>query len=295
MNGYGRPFLRAAVRIRSPLLEFLQMVNYYEVLKVSPKASGSEIKSAYRRLARKLHPDKNNGAEDTALKFAAIAEAYEVLGNPKERAKYDRRLVDAQFNGSGSEASAISTNPHVRRWRQMVYERRYNDIIDRMIAEERREAMAFQKVVFPLVALLVSCVLAPALRPSMFGESYIIGKIIIVSLFIIGVIRIVGRLRDGFERFTEPDDDIHESILDGAERTRKPYSRLAAASILLTTVLACTGVGLLIGFHTELGPVVLRGMSSRAFTVGSIEFVFYPPIVTFFVDAMHTIASRLEG
>ena len=77
------------------------MVNYYDILKVSPKASKAEIKSAYRRLARKLHPDKNQGSEETALKFAAIAEAYEILGNPKERIKYDRRMVDAQFTTSG--------------------------------------------------------------------------------------------------------------------------------------------------------------------------------------------------
>jgi len=59
------------------------MVNYYDTLKVSPKASSAEIKSAYRRLARKLHPDVNNGSEETALKFAQIAEAYEVLGNSR--------------------------------------------------------------------------------------------------------------------------------------------------------------------------------------------------------------------
>ena len=69
------------------------MVNYYDILKVSPKASRAEIKSAYRRLARKLHPDRNNGSEETALKFAAIAEAYEILGNAKERVKYDRRSL----------------------------------------------------------------------------------------------------------------------------------------------------------------------------------------------------------
>ena len=53
------------------------MVNYYDILKTSPKASNAEIKSAYRRLARKLHPDKNNGSEETARAFAAIAEAYD--------------------------------------------------------------------------------------------------------------------------------------------------------------------------------------------------------------------------
>lgn len=273
------------------------MVNYYDILKVSPKASGAEIKSAYRRLARKLHPDKNQGSEETALKFAAIAEAYEVLGNPKERIKYDRRMVDAQFSGNGNgngDSLFASANPHAKRWRQMVYEKRYNDIIDRMIAEERNEAMAFQKVIYPTVALLVSCILAPALRPSIFGGSYIVGKIIVISLFIVGVIRIVGRVRDGFDRFTEPDDDIHESILDEGERNRRPYSRLASAGILIAAVLVCTGIGLLIGFNSNIGTIILKDMSYPAFTLGAIEFVFYPPIVTFFVDGIHTIASKFE-
>ena len=70
------------------------MVNYYDILKVSQEATGAEIKSAYRRLARELHPDRNNGSEETALKFAAIAEAYETLGNPRERSKYNRRLAE---------------------------------------------------------------------------------------------------------------------------------------------------------------------------------------------------------
>jgi curved DNA-binding protein CbpA len=126
------------------------MVNYYEILKVSPEASRAEIRSAYRRLARKLHPDKNNGSEETALKFAAIAEAYEVLGNIKERVNYDKRILEVQFTNNGNGDSVFaSSNPHARRWRQMVYEKRYNDIIDRMIEEERREAMAFQKVIYP--------------------------------------------------------------------------------------------------------------------------------------------------
>src|SRR5687767_15444047 len=101
------------------------MVNYYETLKVSPKASKTEIKSAYRRLARKLHPDKNNGSEETALKFAAIAEAYEVLGKSRERNKYDRRLADHKFAGNGNGDTVFaSANPHAARWRQMVYEKR---------------------------------------------------------------------------------------------------------------------------------------------------------------------------
>jgi hypothetical protein len=269
------------------------MVNYYDILKVSPKASGTEIKSAYRRLARKLHPDRNNGSEETALKFAAIAEAYEVLGNAKERVNYDRRLVDARFgtNGNGDSVFA-STNPHARRWRQMVYEKRYNDIIDRMIAEERSEAMAFQKVVYPLVALLISSVLATALKPRIFANSSIVGRIIIVSLFVVGIIHIIGRVRDGLERYTQADDDIHESILDDNERKHKPYSRLAAGSILAASVLLCLGGGLLIGTQMNFASDSMPGMFADYLKA---EFIFYPPIITFFVDMMHSIASRLES
>lgn len=269
------------------------MVNYYEILKVSPRASRTEIKSAYRRLARKLHPDRNNGSEETALKFAAIAEAYEVLGNSNERENYDRRLVDIQFNGNGSGDSVFaSTNPHAQRWRQMVYEKRYNDILDRMIAEERSEAMAFQKVVYPLVALLVSCVLATALKPLIFAETNVIGRIVIIALFIIGIIHIIGRLRDGFERFTQPDDDIHESILDGDERNHKPYSRLSVSFMLIGSVLLSLGVGFVIGTQIEFPAVSMPKMFGDTI---SPEFIFYPPIVTLFVDMMHSIASKLEG
>jgi NADH-quinone oxidoreductase subunit N len=149
------------------------MVNYYDVLKVSPKASGTEIKSAYRRLARKLHPDRNNGSEETALKFAAIAEAYEVLGNAKERVNYDRMMLEVQFNnGSNGDSVFASTNPHAKRWRQMVYEKRYNDIIDRMIAEERHESLALQRFIFPLVALFISTFFFGMVRPAFFLSDF---------------------------------------------------------------------------------------------------------------------------
>ena len=268
------------------------MVNYYDILKVSPKASGTEIKSAYRRLARKLHPDRNNGSEETALKFAAIAEAYEILGNARERVKYDRRMVDSQFNGNGNGDSVFASgNPHAKRWRQMVYEKRYNDIIDRMLAEERGEAMAFQKVVYPLVGLLVSSVLATALKPRIFENSGIVGRIIIVSLFIVGIIHIIGRVRDGFERYTQPDDNIHDSILDDNERKEKPYSSPAAAAVLIGGVLLCLVAGLLIGTQLNFAAATMPGMFAESIKP---EFVFYPPIVTFFVDLMHTVAFKFE-
>ena len=63
--------------------------DYYEILGVEPTAGEAEIKTAYRRLARKLHPDvsKEAGAEE---KFKAVNEAYEALRDPQKRAAYDQ-------------------------------------------------------------------------------------------------------------------------------------------------------------------------------------------------------------
>ena len=267
------------------------MQNYYEILKVSPQASRAEIKSAYRRLARKLHPDKNEGSEETARAFAAIAEAWEILGNPKERETYDLRLAQARLHDSGGESLFVSSNTHARRWRQMVYEHRYNEIIDRMIAEERRESLALQKIIFPTVALFVSCLAVAIFKPQIFENSAVIGKIVLVSLFIAGVIHLYGRIRDGLARYTYGDAELHESILDDNERKVKPFSRVFAGGFLLLGVVSSFGIGLLIGNLFQIFPASMPAMFSHSLKP---EFVFYPPIFVLFADVMHGFASRVD-
>lgn len=71
--------------------------DYYEVLGVAKTASADEIKSAYRKLAMKYHPDRNPGDESAKAKFQEASEAYEVLSNPEKRQRYD------QFGHQGVE------------------------------------------------------------------------------------------------------------------------------------------------------------------------------------------------
>ena len=64
--------------------------DYYQILGVSRNASEKEIKQAYRRLARKHHPDVNPGDKSAEAKFKEINEAHEVLSDAEKRRKYDQ-------------------------------------------------------------------------------------------------------------------------------------------------------------------------------------------------------------
>ena len=269
------------------------MVNYYETLKVSPNASRTEIKSSYRRLARKLHPDKNNGSEKTAIAFAEIAEAYEVLGNPKQRSLYDKRLKTlAQSNGNGDSVFA-SSNSHAQRWRQMVYEHRYNEIIDRMIAEERRESQAMQKFLFPIVALFVSTLTVAIVRPSLFWSDYVgtLFRIIIVSFFIVGVIHIIGRVREAFDRYTYDDENVHDSIFDETELPTRQYSRYAMCVMLIAGIAVCFAVGLTLGYVFELKSLTYPYLFSASLQP---DILLYPPIFVLLVDTMHGFVLQTD-
>lgn len=64
--------------------------DYYKVLGISKEASQEEIKKAFRQLARKYHPDLNQGNKDSEEKFKEINEAFQVLSNPQKKAQYDQ-------------------------------------------------------------------------------------------------------------------------------------------------------------------------------------------------------------
>ena len=65
---------------------------YYEVLSVERTASATEIKTSYRRLAMKFHPDRNPGDSEAEANFKEAAQAYEVLSDPERRQEHDQRL-----------------------------------------------------------------------------------------------------------------------------------------------------------------------------------------------------------
>jgi molecular chaperone DnaJ len=81
--------------------------DFYAILGVSKSASETEIKQAYRKLSRELHPDKHKGDKDKEAKFKEVNEAYEVLSDPKKKENYDR-FGSADFGAGGGGFGGFS-------------------------------------------------------------------------------------------------------------------------------------------------------------------------------------------
>ena len=82
--------------------------DYYEVLGVDRGADDATLKKAYRKLAKKYHPDMNPGDKEAEAKFKEATEAYGVLSDPDKRRQYDQ-FGHAAFENGGGGAGAAST------------------------------------------------------------------------------------------------------------------------------------------------------------------------------------------
>lgn len=79
----------------------------YSVLGVSKTATEAEVKSAYRKLARKYHPDVNKDNEEASNKFKEVSAAYEILGDKDKRKKYDNKEIDSDGKPTGFGADGF--------------------------------------------------------------------------------------------------------------------------------------------------------------------------------------------
>ena len=278
------------------------MTNYYKVLGVKPTASRSEVKSAYRKLARLRHPDVNGGSETAAREFALLAKAYRVLTDPQERVYHDQQLA---AQSSDSYSILHSDNRHAQRARNLAVQARWDRVVDQVLERDRQESRERQRAVFTTVSLFLSTFFVALIRPHLWQTFDFAGRAIVLTLFAIGVWHLATRLREYFAHYTYTPKSIQDSIMTDEEQPEQPFTRFSAYTFLLVGYALSIAVGLLIGWHTKGFMSGLTMLLPREVVNPNVLFysstillipdlVVYPPIAVLIVDSMQALTARMD-
>ncbi len=280
------------------------MIDYYKILGVKPSASKSEVKSAYRKLARVRHPDLNGGSESSAKEFALLSKAYHVLMDPQERAYYDEKLSAERNRGY---SILHSSNPHAQRARNLNVQARWDRIVDEVLERDRQENRERQRVVFTTVSLFLSTFFVAMIRPQLWDMLSYAGRAIVLTLFVIGIWHLGTRLREYFKHYTYQPKSIQDSIMRDDEKPEQPFTRFSAYTFLLVGYALSVGIGLVIGWHAQdffndLTMVFrhrVEEVQSSLLTYSSTvllipDLLVYPPIAVLIIDSMQALTSRMD-
>jgi curved DNA-binding protein CbpA len=279
------------------------VTNYYKVLGIRQSASRSEVKSAYRKLARLRHPDVNGGSERAAREFALLSKAYRVLIDPQERAYYDQQLTTQSDSGY---SILHSNNPHAQRARNFAVQARWDRVVNEVLERDRQEGRERQRVVFTTVSLFLSTFFVAMIKPHLWETFDYLGRAIVLTLFVIGVWHLATRLREYFAHYTYRPKSIQDSIMRDEEKPEQPFTRFSAYTFLLVGYALSIGVGLIIGWHTQQFfsgfTALFRHMeathSNVLFYSSTMllipDLVIYPPIAVLIVDSMQALTAKMD-
>lgn len=276
------------------------MIDYYKLLGVKANASQAEIKSAYRKLARKSHPDLNPNSQ-AAREFATLSKAYHTLSDPQERAYYDQQW---QAEKNRSYSILDSNNPHARRAKNLAVQAKWDRLVDEVLEHDRRENRERQRAVFTTVSLFLSTFFLAMIRPQLWQISNPFGRAIVLTLFVIGVWHLATRLREYLAHYTYRPEPIQGSIISGTRTPEQPFTRFSAYTFLLVGYALCVGIGLYIGWHTQdfFNDLTMlfrpkpggEGLLTNPAVLLIPDLVFYPPIAVLIIDSVHGLASRID-
>lgn len=267
------------------------MSDYYQILGVKQTATAVEIKSAYRRLARERHPDVNKDSEASARDFALIALAYRTLSDPQERAYYNDQRERVRLGLARPGSVINSSNVHARRMRRAAAQVRWDRAVDRWLEAERIETFARTQAVFTTVTLFFSTFIVAMLKPKLWQSFDVMGRFVLITLFLIGLWQLAKRMHASFQRYTYRPKPVSTSLMNNEEKPDKPFTLQAASAFLVIGYAVCVVAGLVVGSHAYYI------VSDMAYFFGQqvrLDLLFYPPIAVLIVNTMHSVASKLD-
>jgi DnaJ-domain-containing protein 1 len=254
------------------------MTDLYGILGLTPRATANEIKSAYRRLARKYHPDVS-ASSDANTRFVQINRAYQVLSDPRRRAAYD----------SGEYFDAQRTFVASRQAEVVAKQRHFDRIVDEWLARERQETAARSHAVLVVVPLFLSAFYVMVSKPTMIEESRLIGRVVILALALYGLVYLVKNLAIVLSRYTYHIPDHLTSVFREQEVPRdKAISRRAGLIFLVCGYLVSIGLGYVVSKFVP-------GRYSAALSVSTVlGALVYPPIAVLIIGSIRRIGGLLD-
>jgi hypothetical protein len=258
------------------------MGDLYAVLGVKRTATSNEIKSAYRRLARKYHPDVNSDPA-AQLTFARINEAYHTLIDSERRETYD-------LTGSISSTTRQSDPAGARAARRAHFQERADRIVNEWLRREREETRARGKAVYTTVTLFVSTFFAaitagralPGLKNDTWQVLWLVAQAL---LFVIGVRHLYNSLKEHFDYYTyrQPRVPVTRPI----RNPNKRFKRSDAVAFVIIGYLFSVGAGVLIRLLFE-SP---KSLDNTIITSAVLYALVYPPIAVLIVDKIYSITQ----
>ncbi len=254
------------------------MTDLYGNLGLTPRATASEIKSAYRRLARKYHPDVS-ASPDSATRFVSISRAYEVLSDPRRRAAYDSgQYTDSQRTFYASRQAEV-----------VAMQRHFDRIVDEWLARERQETAARSHAVLIVVPLFLSAFYVMVSKPTIIEESRFIGRVVILALALYGLVYLMKNLSVVLSRYTYHIPDHLTSVFREQEIPEdKPISRKAGLIFLVCGYLVSIGLGYVV---SKFVPGRYGAAVSFSTLIGALV---YPPIAVLIIGGIRRIGGLLD-
>lgn len=249
------------------------MEDFYDILGVSRQATEAEIKAAYRRLAKRYHPDVNpspGAAED----FDRITRAYRVLGDTHLRALYDQgRLEDYEQQARRSDYVA-------------AVEREIQEIVEELLRQDREEAAVRKSIVLLLVALFSSTFLVAFLRPPFFEEGSFPVRVGLLLLFGSGIRELMRTGRLCLEHYTR-EEDVTISLLGSERGEEKKLTRRQGVWLVGGGYLAALCLGSLLRWLVASGSPEILGENL-------LSVIIIPPVAVYVVLRLRALGEALE-